>query len=170
MNKLIGIIMWLVLLVVGIIWAIVGLLLWIPLLVRVTTVFSAMVIHATVTGQKPDALRSHLESACRFYPEGFRIAFEVVHMPISANPKSIEIRLWPVFGECLWTATFWIFLLMIFHVTLLVPVWAAMTVIFAAIRDWFLTGTHHWLLLLGVLAIFTFGAIFGFKLRSVTSK
>jgi hypothetical protein len=76
MNTVVRAIMWIMFAFVTVAWAAIGFILWVPLLVRATTVFSAMVVHATITAQRPDALRNHLESACRFYPEGFRIAYD----------------------------------------------------------------------------------------------
>jgi hypothetical protein len=125
--------MWLMFVVVATTWAVVGFLLWIPLLVRVTTVFSAMVVHATITGQKPDALHSYLETASRFYSDGFRIAFEVVHKPANKEPQPLVIRLSRVFGECMWTVTFWILLLTIFYPSLVVSLWMAILAAPAAI-------------------------------------
>jgi hypothetical protein len=128
--------MWLIFVTVAIVWAVIGFVLWIPLLVRVTTVFSAMVVHATITGQRPDALRGYLESASRFYPEGFRIALDVVHKPANNKPQSLHIRFWPVFAECIWTAAFWIFLISIFHAALLISAWKVFTAGTIAVENW----------------------------------
>lgn len=141
--------------VVVTIWAVIGFFLWIPLLVRATTVFSAMIVHAVITGQKPDALRSHLESACGFYSEGFRIAFDVIHNPTNGQPQKLDVRFWQVFGECLWTLAFWIFILMIFHPSLLESPWAVIT----SISKW-------WLYLTGALLIFVTGVGLGWNMRS----
>ena len=170
MNAIITAIMWLMFLIVVTAWAVIGFVLWIPLLVRATTVFSAMVVHAAITGQKPDVLRGHLESASRFYPEGFRIAFDVIHKPTNSQPHAGHIQFWRVFAECLWTLAFWILVLMIFYPTLLVPLWTALSVASVAVGDWFFTVGGWWFYPVLATLVFAFGAYIGAKALSNNRK
>ena len=116
--------MWIMFSIVVTAWTVIGFILWIPLLVRATTVFSAMLVHACFTRQHPDVLRSHLESASRFYPDGFRIAYDVVHLPSTQYSSPPAIRFGRVFAECAWTLVFWTLLLTLFHPIWLFPRWA----------------------------------------------
>lgn len=170
MNAIITVMMWLMFLIVVTAWAVIGFVLWIPLLVRATTVFSAMVVHAAITGQKPDVLRGHLESASRFYPDGFRIAFDVVHKPTNSQPHPVHIQFWRVFAECLWTLAFWMLALMIFYPTLLVPLWTAFSAASATVSDWFSTVNKWWFYPVLALLCFSFGAFFGARAFSDDSK
>jgi hypothetical protein len=95
-------------------WAIIGLLLWIPLLARTTAVFFFEVVAAIYTNQDPTDARKQLESAIGLYGRGFTLIVNVVsnnvaaHQPF-ATPKMASLT--SVSGELAWAATFWCFTL-----------------------------------------------------------
>jgi len=62
-------------------WAEIGLVFWIPILTRATTVFSGMILYATLTHQNADALREYLRVASGFYADGFRLTKESLYPP-----------------------------------------------------------------------------------------
>ena len=70
----------LVALVSVMLWAVIGLFFWIPLLLRITSVFSAKVMYAAITGSSDmSAQKIYLESAATMYPTGFRIIIEALY-------------------------------------------------------------------------------------------
>jgi hypothetical protein len=98
------------------VWAVIGFIFWIPLLVRVTTVFSAMVIHAAITQQGPGQLRDSLETASGFYPLGFRVAIETLYNPnagLGSRRASYDLGIGRVLVEVLWTVAFWLFFIFV---------------------------------------------------------
>ena len=142
--------MFLVFVMVTVAWAVIGLILWIPLLVRITTLFTIMVIHATVTGQKPDALRIHIESAIHFYPVGFRFAYDAVYNPGPYTPIKTQFK--RVYQECFWTVVFWVLTLTLFHPTIIAPLWG--TSVTAGVTFWkFFKNVKTWWLYVFIGAI-----------------
>jgi hypothetical protein len=107
MQTLERMVMLFVLVFVLAVWAVVGFIFWIPLLTRATTVFSAMVVHGTITRQRPDSLKHYLASAAVFYFEGFRITWDVLYGNSVANAPPMKVRFGLVFIETLWTVLFW---------------------------------------------------------------
>lgn len=106
-------------------WALIGLVFWIPILTRATTVFSGMILYATLTGQKADALRDYLRLASGFYANGFRITTEALYPPKgSASPSEIEFHLGRFIVELLWTSAFWFVVFWISKPDLITPLTA----------------------------------------------
>jgi hypothetical protein len=98
------------------VWAVVGFLFWIPLLFRVTTVFSAIVVHAAITRQEPSQLRHSLETASSFYPLGFRVAIDTLYNPnagLSSRRDGYGLSIWRVLIEVFWTLSFWLLLIFV---------------------------------------------------------
>lgn len=97
------------------VWAPIGFLLWIPLLVRATIVFAAFVVHAAITGQDPTHLRQHLEAAIDFWFAGFRFARETVQPQSSSVRRPFESQTSRVLIEILWAIAFWVALTLLIH-------------------------------------------------------
>jgi hypothetical protein len=70
-------------------WAIVGFLLWIPLLVRAIFSFSLSLVHATLTTQTADRAGMVVKDAINFYRRGFIVAFEAVHKTVRPDPDDV---------------------------------------------------------------------------------
>jgi hypothetical protein len=88
-------------------WAIVGLVVWIPLLLRSVLGFTLTILLANLTRWKPSAAGQALERAMSFYADGFRRIFRTFDdAPESshtgATPDLLRFGL-----EMLWTAIFW---------------------------------------------------------------
>ncbi|HYF34076.1 MAG TPA: hypothetical protein VD994_02210 [Prosthecobacter sp.] len=90
-------------------WAVGGLLLWIPILFRSAMFFAALVVEATVSGQSASAIsRTAFEDACGFYFRGFRNFYKTCFLPPSAQPTRHSLN-WGVFGrEALFFCVFWL--------------------------------------------------------------
>ena len=97
------------------IWFVIGLILWLPLLVRATAAFTWMIIHATVTNQNPQHIKQHLEAAIGFWFMGFRLAKNTLYSSHPLIPPSFQFHLSKLLGEFLWTTVFWFIYLYIFY-------------------------------------------------------
>ena len=69
---------WVVLSLVLAVWAAVGAVFWIPLLIRAMLRFSLNLVGAVLEGQKPVMSARQLKDALSFYRRGFVVAVEVV--------------------------------------------------------------------------------------------
>ena len=92
-------------------WAVVGLLCWIPLLVRATASLSAAILYCTIAQVDPAALKSSFENALTFYPRGFEMIERILSPrfkgPALATPANASERWWRVILEIAWTVLFW---------------------------------------------------------------
>jgi hypothetical protein len=103
-------------------WALVGFIFWIPILTRATTVFSGMILYATLTHQNADILREHMRVASGFYADGFKITKEALYPTKgSPSPNAIEIHLGRFIIELLWTCAFWLTILWVSNPDLVRP-------------------------------------------------
>ena len=94
--------------VVVAIWAVVGLIVWIPLLVRAMLRFSLTLIPATMEGAHPEAAAERLRGAVDFYRQGFRTAAAAVHgrTPNPGAPAR-RVRRGSWGREFMWAAVIW---------------------------------------------------------------
>lgn len=93
-----------------VIWAVIGFLFWVPMLVHAIARFSALVVYTTIVNADPDMLAIHLEHAVRFYFTGFRNILRAIYArPQPHTWKSVEFKInwWVVFLHTLGTAVFW---------------------------------------------------------------
>lgn len=100
-----------------VVWALVGLIFWIPLLARSTAVFSVGVLRAALGHRDALVYGQQLEGAIAFYPDGFRRTFEALAGRAGDDGDDWEperpLPLGRFLGEVLWTAVFWIAVLAI---------------------------------------------------------
>ena len=75
------------------IWAIVGFIFWIPMLVFSIIHFSALIVYATLTAADPSTLASKLEHSVRFYLEGFRNIIQAVYRTEGTPTATIELHI-----------------------------------------------------------------------------
>lgn len=105
---------WVILVVVLAMWAVVGAIFWIPLLVRSMLRFCLSLIEAMFEGHKPARAAGILRDAVSFYRRGFVIAVEVVTQEKvnydDEGPVTENRLLW----EFLWALLVWYFLLLLF--------------------------------------------------------
>ena len=77
-NKILTGLTWVILFLVLSVWAVIGVVFWIPLLIRAMLRFSINLIEAAFEGQKPTSSGKVLKDAVNFYRRGFVVAIEVV--------------------------------------------------------------------------------------------
>ena len=91
------------------IWSIVGFVFWIPLLFRVTAVFSGAILVYAVNNQDTTPLRTYLDSAIGFYDRGFKIINSTLSDNYSPGPHSYvpHVSLYRLFLELITTFVLW---------------------------------------------------------------
>lgn len=95
-----------VLVVALVIWSVVGFVFWIPFLIRQIAVFSALILHATLTNQDPSAAGVGLDLAVTFYANGFRKIISAMYQERqSGSGGGMEFRPARFIGEIVWTAS-----------------------------------------------------------------
>lgn len=97
------------------VWALVGLIFWIPLLARVTAFFSVGILRAALGHRDAFVYGRQLESAIAFYPDGFRRTVEALAGRAGNDGNDgdewepePQLPLGRFLGEALWTAVFWV--------------------------------------------------------------
>src|SRR4051812_43939133 len=114
MSYLINGVMIIILLISLAVWSFVGLIFWIPLLLRATTVFSAVIIHSAITKQDPHTMRHGLESAASFYFNGFRNIIITLFDDTTSSTEPFRIRISVVLLEILWATVTWLIIILFF--------------------------------------------------------
>jgi hypothetical protein len=97
--------------VVWLLWAVIGFICWVPLLVRATASVAAGILYCTITESDPTPLKNSFETAVTFYPRGF----EMINRVLASNYRGAPIKSsstvgekwWRVTLEILWTVIFW---------------------------------------------------------------
>ena len=108
-NKVLDALTWGILAIVLLVWAVVGAIFWIPLLLRAMLRFSISLIEAMFMGQRPTQAAKILRNAVGFYRGGFVVAVEVVtreDVPEDRRQPKGESRL---MFEVFWAALVWYF-------------------------------------------------------------
>lgn len=77
-NRIFAAITWVILVLVLAVWTVVGVLFWIPLLIRAMLRFSLSLLQSVLVGQRPDGAARVLRDAVSFYRRGFVVAIESV--------------------------------------------------------------------------------------------
>ena len=78
MNRIFEFITWSILVVLLAMWAVVGAIFWIPLMLRAMLRFSLSLLQSVFVGRRPDGAAKGLRDAVSFYRRGFVVAVEVV--------------------------------------------------------------------------------------------
>lgn len=108
-NKILEALTWAILAVVLLVWAVVGAIFWIPLLLRAMLRFCIGLIEAMFAGQRPIQAAKILRNAVGFYRRGFVVAVEAVtreDVPEDHRRPAGESRL---LFEVFWAALVWYF-------------------------------------------------------------
>lgn len=109
-EKVLNGITWGILSVVLALWAVVGALFWIPLLIRAMLRFSISLIEASFEGQKPVEAARVLKNAVSFYRRGFVVAVEAVTGKGTDERESGPTTENRLLMEVLWALLVWYFI------------------------------------------------------------
>lgn len=94
-------------------WAIVGFLVWVPLLIRTTMLLSATVLYSTLFGDQDRVVNAeqNLYFAVRFYLRGFEHFVNFYRRRHEATPKAgllpSKIHWKEMVVQCVWVAVAW---------------------------------------------------------------
>jgi hypothetical protein len=111
-NRVLLFLTWATLVVVLLVWAVVGAIFWIPLLLRAMLRFTISLMEAMFAGQRPTRGARILRDAVGFYRGGFVVAVEAVtreDLPEDRRQPAGESRL---LFEVVWAALVWYFILL----------------------------------------------------------
>jgi hypothetical protein len=128
-NVVFMVLTWAILIVVLLVWAVVGAVFWIPLLVRAMLRFCINLIEAMFEGQKPVRAARTLKEAVSFYRRGFVVAIEVV-----TKEEIVQEAEGPVTENRLLFEVFWAFL--VWYLIALAMGWIEASPL--DLLDWFL--------------------------------
>ena len=109
-----------ILLLADAVWAIVGLALWIPQIVRVVVTSAIRLVHAALTRQSIDGIRGPIRQVSRFYLEGF---LSLGRERKTGNYGSRELQLGRFLTEALWVAAVWLAVLRLISKDTFTTVW-----------------------------------------------
>lgn len=95
------------------VWAVVGFIFWIPMLVRTTTSFSSVLLYATLFGKDPSDFGRPLVFATTFYIAGFKnIMNALLQTDRRSSAGGFSAFQWGRYLlEICWAGVFWYFLL-----------------------------------------------------------
>jgi hypothetical protein len=91
---------------------VVGIVFWIPLMVRTMVRFSVSLVQATLDGDRPTEAARTMQDAVSFYLRGFRVAIEAVEgEPVPERRTTTPIRGRRLFRELVWALVIWYLIL-----------------------------------------------------------
>jgi hypothetical protein len=114
MNYVFLVLTWVILVVVLVVWALVGAIFWIPLLIRAMLRFCLSLIEAMFEGHKPTTAARILRDAVSFYKRGFTVAIEVVTGEEIEDSKEGRVKENRLLLEVLWALLVWYFIFLLF--------------------------------------------------------
>jgi hypothetical protein len=113
-NRIFTVLTWVVLFVVLLVWAFVGAIFWIPLILRAMLRFSISLIEAMFEGHKPSTAAKILRDAVSFYRRGFVVAVEVVTREQVREDEEGPVAQHRLLWEVLWALLIWYFIFLVF--------------------------------------------------------
>lgn len=113
-NQVFAVFTWIVLFVVLLIWAVMGALFWIPLMIRALLRFCISLIEAMFEGHKPARAARGLRDAVGFYRRGFVTAVEVVTREQIEEDQEGPVKENRLLLEFLWAALVWYLIFLLF--------------------------------------------------------
>ena len=105
------------------VWAVVGLVLWIPQIVRVVITTAIRLVHSALTRQPIDAIRGPIRRVSRFYVDGF---LTPGRSRTSGSYASRQPRLGRFLVEAVWVIVVWLLMLRLVSPQIFDQVWNAM--------------------------------------------
>ena len=113
-NQIFSVLTWVVLFVVLLIWAVVGAVFWIPLLLRAMLRFCVSLIESMFEGHKPSSAARILRGAVNFYRRGFVVAVEVITREEISDKAEGPVAEGRLLREILWALVVWYFIFLLF--------------------------------------------------------
>jgi hypothetical protein len=113
-RQVLSVLTWIVLFVVLLIWAVVGAVFWIPLILRALIRFSISLIEAMFEGHKPATAARILRDAVSFYRRGFVVAIEAVTGTEISDKDEGPVTQNRLLMEFLWALLVWYFIALLF--------------------------------------------------------
>ncbi len=111
-NRIFESITWAILITLLAMWAVVGAIFWIPLMLRAMLRFSLGLLQSVFVGQQPEGSAKGLRDAVSFYRRGFVVAVEVVtRKELDRKAKDPETGNL-VLLELLWAIPVWYLILL----------------------------------------------------------
>ena len=126
-----------ILLMADAVWAVVGLFLWIPQIVRVVITSAVRLIHATLTRQPTDSIRGPVRQVSRFYVDGFLTPGQ---RKSPGGYGSRQLQLGRFLTEALWVAAVWLGVLRLVSPATFSRVWQFLVQWAAQGWDWAVRG------------------------------
>jgi hypothetical protein len=120
-----------ILLMADAVWAVVGLFLWIPQIVRVVITSALRLIHATLTRQPTDSIRGPIRQVSRFYIDGFLTPGQ---RKSPGGYGSRQLQLGRFLTETVWVIAVWLGVLRLVRPEAFRAVWQFLTL--WASRGW----------------------------------
>jgi len=126
-----GLIYFIVTVIILLIWFVIGLIMWIPMLTRGIAIYSLSLSYAAVVNAKPSYMKrrdSELKQATKFYLVGFKRIFEMFKSRNTEYEERIEgqkeekMKIGVFILELLWTSVFWTGFLYLLMPYLLFPI------------------------------------------------
>ena len=114
MNHVFTALTWVILFVVLLVWAVVGAVFWIPLMIRAMLRFSISLIESVFEGHKPARAAQTLRNAVSFYRRGFVVAVEVVTKEKVREEEEGSVGQNRLLLEVLWALLVWYFIALLF--------------------------------------------------------
>ena len=105
------------------VWAVVGLFLWIPQIVRVVVTSVLRLIHSALTRQPIDSIRGPIRQVSHFYVDGFLTSGE---KKTAGGYGSRQLQLGRFLIEALWVAAVWLGILRLVSPDLFERAWASL--------------------------------------------
>ena len=102
------------------VWAVVGLVLWIPQIVRVVITSAIRLIHAALTRQPIDSIRGPIRRVSRFYIDGF---LSPSQQKATGSYGSRQLQLGRFLTESLWVVAVWLGVLRLVNQGVFASVW-----------------------------------------------
>jgi len=109
-----------IVLVADAVWAVVGLVLWIPQIVRVVITSAIRLVHAALTRQPIESIRGPIRQVSRFYIDGF---LSPGREKTTGSYGSRQLQLGRFLTEALWVAAVWLGVLRLVSKDAFATVW-----------------------------------------------
>ena len=111
-ERALKVLSWTILAICLTVWAVVGALFWVPLLLRRILVYSVALVVSMLSEREPRRAARLLRSAVRFYGRGFRVTAEMITgEPGQRAPQlsstSEDAPRGALLGDLLWTLLVW---------------------------------------------------------------
>lgn len=103
------------------IWAVLGVLFWLPFVIRAVVQFSVAHIRAMLAGRTPHAAGRVLRQAVDFYRQGFLVGIEAVMSEDAPEPSGPGMGMGRLLAEVVWAVLVWYVVLLLVGVVSVSP-------------------------------------------------